>query len=59
MERLLDYNGLSEVTGLKVRTLRHLSQRGVIPKLVLGYKLIRFKPSAVFRALEKRTIKEI
>jgi excisionase family DNA binding protein len=59
MERLLDYNSLSEATGLPVRTLRTLANRGQIPFLKLGHRLVRFQPSKVFRALERRTVKEV
>jgi excisionase family DNA binding protein len=57
-ERLLTYQELSEQIGLPVRTLRHLVTKGVIPRLVLGHKLIRFQPSRVQKALQKREVKE-
>jgi excisionase family DNA binding protein len=56
-EKLLDYHGLSEVLGLPVRTLRHLTSRGVIPHLRLGHKLVRFQPSRVEKALQRREIR--
>jgi hypothetical protein len=59
MEKLLDYRALSEATGLRVRTLRHLVQAGVIPCLKLGHKLVLFQPSKVEKALAKRQVKEI
>jgi hypothetical protein len=59
MEKLLDYRALSEVTGLRVRTLRHLVQVGVIPCLKLGHKLVLFQPSRVEKALNKREVRSI
>jgi excisionase family DNA binding protein len=59
MERLLDYHGLSELTGLPVRTLRTLTYRGTIPHVRLGHRLVRFVPSKVAKALAKREVKEV
>jgi predicted DNA-binding transcriptional regulator AlpA len=59
MERLLDYTGLSEVTGLPVRTLRTLTCRGTIPHVRLGHRIVRFVPSKVQKALQKREVKEV
>jgi excisionase family DNA binding protein len=59
MERLLTYQALSELVGLPVRTLRHLTYSGVIPHVRLGHKLVRFQPSRVEKALAKREVKEI
>jgi excisionase family DNA binding protein len=56
-EKLLDYHGLSEALGLPVRTLRHLTSRGVIPHLRLGHKLVRFQPSRVEKALLRREVR--
>jgi hypothetical protein len=58
MEKLLNYEGLSAATGLKVRTLRHLVYKGALPYLKLGHKLILFQPARVERALLKLEIKE-
>jgi excisionase family DNA binding protein len=59
MERLLDYLALSETTGLPVRTLRTLTSKGVIPHIRLGHRLVRFVPSRVEKALQKREVKAI
>jgi excisionase family DNA binding protein len=59
MEHLLDYQGLSAVTGLPVRTLRTLTYRGTIPHIRLGHRLVRFQPSKVEKALERREIKAV
>jgi hypothetical protein len=52
-EALVDYPGLSALTGETVRTLRTLVSQRKIPHLRLGHRTIRFQPSKVFAALEK------
>jgi excisionase family DNA binding protein len=59
MEKLLDYQALSESTGLPVRTLRSLTYKGVIPHIRLGHRLVRFQPSKVEKALGKREVREL
>jgi excisionase family DNA binding protein len=59
MEKLVNYHGLSELTGLPVRTLRTLAHRGTIPHIRLGHRLVVFVPSKVQKALQKREVKEV
>ena len=59
MEKLLSYKSLSAQIGLPVRTLRHLTNTGVIPHVRLGHKLVVFQPSRVEKALAKREIREV
>jgi excisionase family DNA binding protein len=57
MEKLLSYPQLSELTGLPVRTLRTLTYRGTIPHVRLGHRLVRFQPSKVEKALQRREVR--
>jgi excisionase family DNA binding protein len=56
-EKLLTINELSAQSGLPVRTIRTLQARGVIPFLKLGFRTIRFQPTKVERALQRREVK--
>jgi len=58
-EKLLSYEQMANELGINVRTLRHLASRGVVPRLVLGHKLIRFQPSRVAKALQRREVREL
>jgi excisionase family DNA binding protein len=59
IERLLGYEELAREIGLPIRTVRSLTYRGIIPHIRLGHRTVKFQPSKVQRALEKRTVKEV
>jgi hypothetical protein len=57
-EALVDYGGLSQVSGLPERYLRDLAYKRKIPFIKLGHRTIRFQPSRVFEALSRFEVKE-
>jgi hypothetical protein len=60
MEQLLSgYRALSEASGVKVRTLRTLVARGVLPVVKAGHRTCLFSPSKIEKALQRRTVKEV
>jgi len=58
-EKLVTIDQLSELSGLPVRTLRTLMARGTIPFLKLGVRTVRFQPTKVEKALQKREVREV
>jgi hypothetical protein len=58
-EKLVDYEGLSQLNGLPVRTLRTLVYRKVIPVMRLGHRTVKFLPSKVAKALARYEVKAV
>ncbi|HSS16475.1 MAG TPA: hypothetical protein VLQ29_05795 [Candidatus Dormibacteraeota bacterium] len=60
MEKLITgYKQLSEASNVPIRTLRTLTQRGIIPFIKAGHRTILFSPRKVEAALQRRTVKEV
>jgi hypothetical protein len=59
IEKLVDYNGLSEALGITVRRLRTFKYRGIIPHIPVGRRTVLFNPVHVSEALRKREVREI
>ncbi len=59
LEPLLDYDEMAAELNMRVRSLRQLVYKGIVPHLRLGHRTVKFRRSAVERALWKRTVKEI
>jgi predicted DNA-binding transcriptional regulator AlpA len=59
METLIDIKELSRQSGMSVRSIRTLMQKGIVPHIRLGYRTIKFSPSKVERALAKREVREL
>ncbi len=59
LETLLDYDQMAAELGVPVRSLRNLVYKGIVPHLRLGHRTVKFRRSAVERALRKRTVKEV
>jgi len=57
-EKFVDIKKLSAISGLPVRTLRTLMSRNTIPFLKLGFRTVRFEPSKVANALQRREVRE-
>jgi hypothetical protein len=53
MEALIDIKELSRQSGMSVRSIRTLLQKGIVPHIRLGYRTIKFSPSRVERAFLK------
>ena len=54
IEKLLDYQALSQKSGLSVRTLQRMKYQGLLPFVNCGNgKAIRFRESAVAEAIRK------
>lgn len=51
--KLVRISGLSEATGLPVRTLRSLFHSKKIPGIILGHRTLVFNPDNVRAALDK------
>ena len=58
-EKLVTIQGLAELTGIPIRTLRSLQQRRLIPFMRLGFRTIKYAPSRVFAAIEKYEIRAV
>jgi predicted DNA-binding transcriptional regulator AlpA len=58
-EKLVDINKLASMSGLSVRNLRTLMSRNAIPFLKLGFRTVRFEPSKVAKALQRREVREL
>jgi hypothetical protein len=54
---LLNVDELATALGESVRTIRSWQAKGIIPRIVLGHKTIRYRLDAVLAALEKKTVK--
>ena len=59
MEKLVNIQLLSELTGLDVRTLRTLRTLRKIPCLKAGHRTMHFYPSKVIAALERYEVKAV
>jgi excisionase family DNA binding protein len=54
IEKLLNYKGLAEKTGLTVRTIQRMKYQGLLPFVNCGNgKAVRFRESAVAEAIRK------
>ena len=58
-QKFLDIFGLSELTGLKVRTIRSLVSKRAISVIRVGWRTHLFQPEKVARSLEKFETKSV
>jgi hypothetical protein len=59
MEKLVTGRHVARVKGVKVRTVKTLREKGLIPFVMLGPKTIRYRLSAVEAALAKLEVKAV
>ena len=58
-QKFVSISGLSELTGIPVRSIRTLVQKRAIPVIVAGWRTHLFQPDKVARALEKLEVKAV
>jgi len=51
--KLVDADEMSGMLSVHPKTLLGLARDGIVPRVVLGMKLVRFNPEKVFAALEQ------
>ena len=51
--KLLTKKEIAEILGISVRSVENFTNHGVIPKITIGSKIVRYPSAIVFKQLKK------